>query len=50
MNPTYYNITFNYTGGTGIPNGTYRVYTTFLATQTRIAGLNNIYFKGGNLI
>ena len=49
MNSTYYNMTFNYTGSTGIPSGTYRVYTTFLATQMRISGSNNIYFRGGTL-
>lgn len=50
MNPTIYQYTFEYTGGVGIPNGTYRVYTTFLAAQMRIAGENNIYFRGGTLL
>lgn len=44
-------ILFNYTGGTNIPNGTYRVYSTFTNQQFRFAQNNrNIYFRGGSLI
>ena len=50
MNSTYYDLTFEYTGGTGIPNGIYRVYSTFIAPQSRLENINNIYFKGGSLI
>jgi hypothetical protein len=50
MNSGYYNNIVTYTGST-IPPGTYRVYTTFGATEFRInASVNNIYFKGNTLI
>lgn len=43
-------IVFNYTGGTNIPNGTYRVYTTFTNQGFRFSQNNrNIYFRGGTL-
>jgi hypothetical protein len=49
MNSGYYNNIVTYTGST-IPQGTYRVYTTYGATEFRInASLNNIYFKGNTL-
>jgi hypothetical protein len=51
MNSTYYDLTVNYTGSTGIPAGVYRVYSTYGNTDFRIQNLgNNIYFKGGSLI
>jgi len=50
MNGTWYNLTVNYSGST-IPQGTYRVYSTFNATQSRINNsLNNIYFRGNTLV
>ena len=50
MNATWYNLVVNYTGST-IPQGTYRVYSTFNATQSRINNsVNNIYFKGNTLV
>ena len=50
MNATWYNLTVQYTGST-IPPGTYRVYSTFNATQSRMNGTtNNLYFKGNTLI
>jgi len=51
MNSTYYDLTVDYTGSTGIPAGVYRVYSTYGNTDFRIQNLgNNIYFKGGSLI
>jgi len=50
MNSTYYDLSFTYTGSTGIPKSTYRVYTTYIAPNMRLNGINNIYFKGGSLI
>jgi hypothetical protein len=50
MNSLWYNLTVNYSGST-IPQGTYRVYSTFNATQSRINNsINNIYFKGNTLV
>ena len=50
LNSAYYNLTVSYTGGT-IPQGTYRVYTTYSGTDFRInASANNVYFKGNTLI
>jgi hypothetical protein len=50
MNSGYYNNIVNYTG-TAIPQGTYRVYTTYGLTDFRInASANNVYFKGNTLI
>jgi hypothetical protein len=44
-------IIFNYTGGTNIPNGVYRVYSSFTNTGSRITqNNNNIFFRGGTLI
>jgi len=44
-------IVFNYTGGTNIPNGVYRVYSSFTNTGLRITQNNtNIFFRGGTLI
>lgn len=44
-------LVVNYTGGTNIPNGYYRVYSTFNNTSFRFAQNNrNIYFRGGTLI
>ena len=51
MNSIYYNLTFEYSGGTNIPNGTYRVYTTKTDTTFRIDNAGqDLYFQGGTLI
>lgn len=49
MNSTIYDLTINYTGST-LPIGTYRVYTTKPSTIFRTNNLNNIYFKGTQVI
>jgi hypothetical protein len=50
MNSGYYNNIVNYTGST-IPQGVYRVYTTYGLFDFRInASVNDIYFKGNTLI
>lgn len=46
--PTIYNLTFTYTGAY-IPNGTYRVYTTFPSLNFQLFDNQNIYFKGGTV-
>jgi hypothetical protein len=44
-------ILFNYTGGSNIPNGVYRLYSSFTNTGFRITQNNtNIFFRGGTLI
>lgn len=44
-------LVVNYTGGTNIPNGFYRIYSTFNNAPFRFAQNNrNIYFRGGALI
>jgi len=44
-------ILFNYTGASNIPNGVYRVYSSFTNTGFRITQNNtNIFFRGGTLI
>jgi hypothetical protein len=49
MNSGYYNNLVTYTGSS-IPQGVYRVYTTFGLTDFRInASANNVYFKGNAL-
>ena len=51
MNSLYYNLTLEYSGGTNIPNGTYRVYTTKTDTTFRIDNAGqDLYFQGGTLI
>ena len=51
MNVTYSNLTVNYTGSTNIPQGVYRVYTTYNGTAFRVNnGGNNYYYQGGTLI
>lgn len=51
LEPTYYELTVNYSGSTEIPAGVYRVYTTYVNSEFKIQNLNNnIYFRGGNLI
>jgi hypothetical protein len=51
MNSTYYDLVVNYTGNTGIPNGVYRVYSTYGNTDFNIQNLGfDLYFRGGNLI
>ena len=50
MDSTFYTYTFNYTGGV-IPNGVYRVYTTFADLAFYLDnGINTIYFKGNTVI
>jgi len=51
MNTTYSNLIINYSGGTNIPAGTYRLYSTYSATafQLGTAVLPN-YIQGGTLI
>ena len=39
---------FDYTGAY-IPNGTYRVYTTFPSLNFQLFDNQNIYFKGGTV-
>jgi hypothetical protein len=46
--PKIYSLTFNYFGGY-IPNGTYRVYTTFPSLNFQLFDNQNIYFKGGTV-
>jgi hypothetical protein len=49
MNSGYYNNIVTYTGTT-IPQGTYRVYTSYSNTFFRInASVNTIYFRGNTL-
>jgi hypothetical protein len=48
VNSVYSNMTVQYTGST-IPQGNYRVYTTFNNTNFRLLNTNNIYFKGNSL-
>jgi hypothetical protein len=48
VNSVYSNMSFQYTGST-IPQGLYRVYTTFNNTNFRLLNNNNIYFKGNSL-
>jgi len=44
-------LVFNYTGGTNIPNGVYRVYSSFTNAGFRITqNTSNIFFRGGTLI
>jgi hypothetical protein len=51
MNSVYYDLTFEYSGGTNIPDGTYRVYTTKTDTTFRIDNAGqDLYFQGGTLI
>ncbi len=51
MNNLYYDLVFQYTGNTNIPNGTYRVYTTKTDTTFRIDNAGqDLYFQGGTLI
>jgi hypothetical protein len=49
VNSVYSNMNVQYTGST-IPQGTYKVYTTFNNTNFRLLNNNNIYFKGNSLI
>jgi hypothetical protein len=51
MNTTYSNLIINYSGGTNIPAGTYRLYSTYGATafQLGTAVLPN-YIQGGTLV
>lgn len=50
MNSGYYNNLVTYTGTT-IPQGVYRVYTTYGLTDFRInASANNVFFKGNTLV
>jgi hypothetical protein len=50
MNSGYYNNLVTYTG-TAIPQGVYRVYTTYGSTSFRInASANNVFFKGNTLV
>jgi hypothetical protein len=48
VNSVYSNMNVQYTGST-IPQGNYRVYTTFNNTNFRLLNTNNIYFKGNSL-
>jgi len=48
MESTIYNYTFTYTGAT-IPNGTYRVYTTYPGTNFRLINSTDIYFRGNTV-
>lgn len=49
MNELYYDMSFNYTGST-IPQGHYRLYTTFGIPNMRLDNtFFNIYFKGNSL-
>jgi hypothetical protein len=51
MNSTYNSLIINYSGNTNIPAGTYRMYTTYIATDFRLtSGLLPNYFRGGTLI
>jgi hypothetical protein len=47
----YSNLIINYSGSTNIPAGTYRMYSTYAATDFRLStsSLPN-YFQGGTLI
>jgi uncharacterized membrane protein len=48
VNTTYSNLTFEYTGSTNIPAGTYRIYTTKPATGLGLtANGADWYFRGG---
>ena len=45
----FYSYVVNYTGGTNIPNGYYRVYTTFQDTTFYLQTQGTPwYFRGGN--
>jgi hypothetical protein len=47
----YSNLIINYSGSTNIPAGTYRMYSTYAATDFRLStGLLPNYFQGGTLI
>jgi hypothetical protein len=48
MESTIYNYTFTYTGTT-IPNGTYRMYTTYPGTNFRLINSTDIYFRGNTV-
>ena len=51
MNSTYNSLIINYSGNTNIPAGTYRMYTTYIATDFRLtSGLLPNYFRGGTLV
>lgn len=45
---TIYNYTFTYVGTT-IPQGTYRVYTTYPGTNFRLLNGSSIYFRGNTV-
>jgi hypothetical protein len=51
LEPTYYELTVQYSGGTNLPAGTYRVYSTYINTEFKLQNLgSDIYFRGGTLV
>jgi hypothetical protein len=51
MNTNYNSLIINYSGSTNIPAGTYRMYSTYAATDFRLStSLLPNYFQGGTLV
>jgi hypothetical protein len=51
MTASYNSLIINYSGGTNIPIGTYRMYTTYAGTDWRLStSLLPNYFRGGTLV